>query len=180
MTKSNSSAPQNTSNLYEHPWFTQLKLLDDTTIFGSQSQQKHKQDQTGQKSTKTCNKCNRTLPLESFGRHSSSNYLRPECRECNNKLGKIRQNLRQRYGVPDESYRCPICLRTADELQGKGGNAGVWVVDHDHNTDTFRGHLCHSCNRGVGCFHDNVSELSRAINYLQSHGSKIQNSVGAA
>ncbi|NCW72910.1 MAG: hypothetical protein EBW12_07965 [Actinobacteria bacterium] len=42
----------------------------------------------------------------------------------------------------------------------------MWVVDHNHETDSFRGFLCHNCNRGIGVFQDDVLRLERAIGYL--------------
>ena len=173
MTKSNSSATLSTSNLYEHPWFNQLRLLDNTTTCESQSQQKLKSVTPGQKSTKQCSKCKKTLPLSSFSPSSGANYVRPECKECNRKLAKARRDLNKKYGKPPTDYSCPICLRTESELQGRGGNAGVWVVDHDHDTDQFRGHLCHSCNRAIGMLQDNTAHLSRAILYLNRNGHQI-------
>ena len=53
-----------------------------------------------------------------------------------------------------------------EELKGTGGNASIWVVDHDHITNSFRGHICHNCNRGLGVFQDDVNRLERAIRYL--------------
>jgi len=47
MTNYNSSATPSTSNNYEHPWFSQLKLLDNTTISDSQSQLKPVQEKPG-------------------------------------------------------------------------------------------------------------------------------------
>jgi len=39
-------------------------------------------------------------------------------------------------------------------------------VDHCHDSNTVRGLLCDSCNRGLGNFKDNMSNLSKAIQYL--------------
>lgn len=39
-------------------------------------------------------------------------------------------------------------------------------TDHDHEDDEFRGILCSNCNRGLGCFKDNVRYLLRAVDYL--------------
>ena len=41
----------------------------------------------------------------------------------------------------------------------------VW--DHDHNTEKFRGWLCHQCNQGIGFLGDNISGLENAIRYLK-------------
>lgn len=118
---------------------------------------------------KVCNKCFRELDDSLFSKSSGANYLRPECRECNNKLAKERKALRKEHGYPEEGYKCPICNRTADQLVGSGGNASIWVVDHNHKTNEFRGFLCHGCNRALGMFQDNVKILRKAIRYLKTN-----------
>ena len=51
MTKSNSSATISTSNLYEHPWYSQLKLLENTTTYEYPLRQKQQSEAIGQKFT---------------------------------------------------------------------------------------------------------------------------------
>ena len=115
---------------------------------------------------KICSKCKVELDSSQFSPSSGGKYLRPECRSCAKKLSKERELLRKLHGYPPTGYKCPICLKTEEELKGTGGNASVWVVDHNHNTDSFRGHLCHNCNRGLGVFQDSIDRLNRAIAYL--------------
>ena len=120
--------------------------------------------------SKTCNKCHRLLPLTAFSMHSASNYQRPECKKCNNELSIIRINLRKEVEPPDKKHVCPICLSTEDQVAGKGNKKnGSWVLDHDHNTNNFRGWLCHKCNRGLGAFNDNTEHLENAIKYLKEN-----------
>jgi hypothetical protein len=70
--------------------------------------------------------------------------------------------------MPKGEYTCPICLGTEEEVKGKGNTKnGPWVIDHCHETDAFRGWLCHKCNRSLGGFDDSVDILSRAIKYLK-------------
>ena len=116
---------------------------------------------------KTCSKCKQLLPFDSFSTASGGSYLRPECRECAKKLEKRRKQLRSENKYPEENYFCPICLKSAQELKGVGGRAGVWVVDHDHRTEKFRGYICHNCNRALGNFQDDIERLRRAIDYLR-------------
>lgn len=119
-------------------------------------------------SLKQCSKCHKLLPESSFSKCSGGNYLRSECRACNNKLSRERRELKKKYGNPPAGYHCPICNKTEDKLQGLGNKKnGAWVVDHDHDTKEFRGWLCHQCNRGLGSFKDDVHTLHRAIQYLQ-------------
>tara|TARA_R100001510_G_C7523268_1_gene117857 strand:- start:38 stop:481 length:444 start_codon:yes stop_codon:yes gene_type:complete len=119
---------------------------------------------------KVCSKCNQYLPLSRFSWHSGGNYLRPECKSCNNELSKVREALRREYGMPDKGYICPICNHTEEAVAGKGNTKnGAWVIDHCHITDTFRGWLCHKCNRSLGGFDDDEDMLGRAIDYLKKH-----------
>jgi hypothetical protein len=40
-------------------------------------------------------------------------------------------------------------------------------MDHCHQTGTFRGLLCHLCNKGLGLFKDRPDTLLAAARYLQ-------------
>lgn len=118
--------------------------------------------------SKVCNKCNQELPETSFSFHGGANYLRPECKNCNNKLSKTRQQLRTLAAPPDANYKCPICLLNEEQTKGIGNKRnGSWVLDHDHTSKKFRGWLCHRCNRALGCFEDNVERMVRATDYLK-------------
>jgi hypothetical protein len=134
----------------------QQELFNDTVFFDEESD------------TKECSKCKKVLPIGCFSWHSGANYLRPECKSCNNELSKVRDNLRRKYGMPKSNYTCPICLEQEEKVKGKGNmKNGAWVIDHCHITDTFRGWLCHKCNRSLGGFNDSVETLQRAISYLK-------------
>lgn len=39
-------------------------------------------------------------------------------------------------------------------------------LDHDHTTRQVRGLLCHSCNKGLGCFQDDIMRMAKAMRYL--------------
>ena len=115
-----------------------------------------------------CSKCNYLLPLSSFSKSDGANYLRAECRACNNKLSKVRKILHQIHGKAPQGYTCPICLGSEEDVKGKGNTKnGSWVLDHCHETESFRGWLCHKCNRALGGFDDSPEMLERAITYLK-------------
>ena len=122
---------------------------------------------------RVCNKCGIKKPYSDFSYHSASNYFRPECKACNNELAKIRSSLKKQYGSPPEDYACPICGLSTCQVEGKGGPAGAWVIDHCHDTNTFRGWLCHTCNRALGCFGDSIERMKKAITYLKRHRDEI-------
>ena len=58
-----------------------------------------------------------------------------------------------------------LLIGTAPHLEVTNG---PWVLDHDHDAGTFRGWLCHKCNRSLGGFDDNLQSLKRAIDYLEA------------
>lgn len=126
---------------------------------------------------KKCNKCLRLLSLDCFSPSGGGRYLRPECKECNNKLCKERTILRKKYGQPPEDYVCPICLKNREELDGTGGKANTpWTIDHNHSTElNFRGFLCHNCNRAIGNFNEDQERLFRAIEYLDAAEKREKN-----
>jgi hypothetical protein len=116
---------------------------------------------------KKCNKCNRFLPLTNFGKNSGAKHYRSECRACANDRSKVSSALRKVTPPPAMDHVCPICNKTEPEVRGKGGkNSGSWVLDHDHSEKTFRGWLCHQCNRAIGNFNDNPTRLLNAIAYI--------------
>ena len=124
---------------------------------------------------KICIKCDTKLPLDKFSPASGGNFLRPECRKCNNELSKVRARLKKEYGMPKEGHVCPICLGTKDQVNGLGNKKnGSWVIDHCHESESFRGWLCHTCNRALGGFKDNTEILNRAIKYLEKHREELK------
>ena len=80
--------------------------------------------------------------------------------------------LKNKYGITlgeydkileDQNNRCAICGMTPEE------NDRRLCVDHNHETGETRALLCSNCNAMLGLAQDNISILSRAIEYLESH-----------
>lgn len=111
---------------------------------------------------KTCRTCKQEKSIEDFPYFSTSDAGRKNtCRECTNKLQKIRSLLKEENPAPPPGP-CPICSKLTD----------IWILDHCHFTDCFRGYICNSCNLGIGRFNDDVEILERAICYLKGQNIK--------
>ena len=48
----------------------------------------------------------------------------------------------------------------------------MWVLDHCHDSQVFRGFLCHNCNLALGKLNEDIETLQRAINYLKKDNIK--------
>ena len=132
---------------------------------------------------------------------SPYNYTKRQCKSCEfdqrvewGRRNRDRQNARRReisgkhrrsnlkkfYGMTVEAYddlltkqdnKCAICgVSSGLEYHRSGRNIPL-AVDHCHETGTVRGLLCGACDRGLGSFRDQPSNLERAILYLRKqHG----------
>ena len=117
-----------------------------------------------------CIKCKKTKPLNSFGNASGGKYKNTTCRRCTNKNSRTVKGLYLSVAPPSKDHACPICLRKAGELHcPTKPNKSVWSLDHDHVKGTFRGWLCHRCNRGIGMIGDSVENTQRLLNYLKEN-----------
>jgi hypothetical protein len=59
---------------------------------------------------------------------------------------------------------CAICQEPPKDKQSL-------AMDHNHQTNEFRGLLCKECNRALGLFGDNIDVLTNAVTYLKERGS---------
>jgi len=163
MTKSNSSATLSTSNLYEHPWYSQLKLLDNTMTCESPLQPKLKSVITGQKSTKQCSKCLQTKPVAEFNKHRQKpDGLYPHCKACVKRSTAAKNALRKQFPLGDQT-ECLCC-----------GATKPLVLDHCYETNTFRGYICSDCNTAIGKLGDTYEGVKQALIYLErTNGNQI-------
>lgn len=83
--------------------------------------------------------------------------------------------LKIRYGISLEKYRqilksqggtCAICKKVETACHNFTKRKQNLAVDHCHKSGKIRGILCQDCNRGIGKFHEDVSRLKNAIQYL--------------
>lgn len=58
---------------------------------------------------------------------------------------------------------CDICGGPPD------GKHGTLVYDHCHRTSAFRGILCNCCNKALGLFRDNASNMRKAADYIDHY-----------
>ena len=78
------------------------------------------------------------------------------------------------YGIPPEEYNsllstqngvCAIC-GLPERKKMKTGKTYRLSIDHCHTTDKVRALLCCNCNAILGLAHDDVSLLSKCIDYI--------------
>ena len=123
---------------------------------------------------KTCESCLERVRQRSHA-HVEMGLCRTGCRRpllegytyCAYHLEKAKwMNIKSRYGLTQEDW-----LVLFNKQKGlcaiKGCNQIPKIVDHDHETGKVRGLLCSDHNKGLGDFHDNITELQGAIKYLR-------------
>lgn len=142
----------------------QLYLFDDTTEDAAQEDEKNKK----------CIECSAIKPVEEFPLRSDGGFRRTVCKKCTYNHNKTVKQLREQNPPPDEkTYICPVCQNGYEQSRGKGGkHFSTWVLDHCHKTMTFRGYLCHNCNKGV--FRDDIELYERKLEYLKKHEDQLK------
>ena len=123
---------------------------------------------------KLCNKCKVEKPLTEYYKrtYSSGNVgYQNNCKKCQGKqrvqYWKPHQVARRKFGLSDEEYTtliersqglCEVCNNPMGNKR---------CIDHDHNTGEIRGVLCNNCNTALGLVGDNVTTLTKLIQYLE-------------
>lgn len=103
---------------------------------------------------KTCIKCGATKPLHEFSVQPSGKSHRNDCKQC---CKERRDTVRQlKKTAPPKPTHCECCGKETDKL----------VLDHDHNTNEFRGWVCDACNRGMGFLGDDITGALNMLSYL--------------
>ena len=97
---------------------------------------------------------------------SKVQFYTSKCKVCHNKAGSTQQKLQKIHGHKAYSV-CDCCGTEAKDLKG-----GKLHLDHCHQTEEYRGHLCGNCNRGIGMLGDNLTGVQLALDYLKRVESK--------
>jgi hypothetical protein len=123
---------------------------------------------------KLCMTCNHYKEKTFFQprEHGAGKSLRNECSKCSRDKAKVVNKLRDKHPKPtSKKYKCPCCKKTEKELKkyGQFQDRSVWVLDHNHLTDKFRGWICNNCNNGLGRLKDDVNILQNAMEYLKNN-----------
>ena len=149
--------------------------LDQLSIFNLEDYEK-KYDSSIE--TYTCRKCKKAKPItrENFEirtiLRNDTGILSTMCLSCQ-KDYNIERRERIKYNTlpyTSDDYKCPICDRDIEEIgKYKQPRLQNWVLDHCHETGTFRGWLCHHCNVGLGGFKDSLTRLKKAVEYMTRH-----------
>lgn len=98
-------------------------------------------------------------------------------REKLNKKTRSKQSrfrtIERKYGLKEAEYntlledqdrKCKLCY-----LVETDNTFGYLYVDHCHKTGKIRGLLCHSCNSMLGYAKDDITVLTKAIEYLREN-----------
>lgn len=83
------------------------------------------------------------------------------------KLKKYKSTVLEYEALLKEQEHCAICRATDKKL----------VIDHNHETNKFRGLICRECNLMLGFSRDDISTLMNAIEYLQKHTAFIKDAT---
>ena len=114
-----------------------------------------------------CRICKQDKPTDEFIISNTTPvkiHRKDICKECGNKKTTIVYHLRKKHEYPGDDYVCPICLRTSSK----------YYLDHDWDTQEFRGWLCNKCNSGLGSLNDDIDTLGRAIEYLKQRKNRVE------
>lgn len=124
-----------------------------------------------------CRNCGETFAPrngnhKAFCTESCRIYWLNNCHEGQIK-SRLEYSYKKKYGISIEDYDrmsdeqnhvCAICGQPQNRA-----NTSRLSVDHNHETGSVRGLLCHLCNSGLGAFQDDPQILTSAIEYLNKH-----------
>jgi len=110
----------------------------------------------------TCKKCGNTR------RHAALGL----CGACYNQVQFKRHPGKRMQYVRKSLYGQEATTKFYAAVKAQGGKCIICnkkkqlVLDHNHETDQFRGAICHRCNAGMGLFNDDPQLLQKVLDYL--------------
>lgn len=124
-----------------------------------------------------CQICNKSYETE-YGLkvHTDKQHLPPR----NKRLVKLTGSYTCTLNITNEQleeYRkihtkCEICGKDVMDVQKEHNRFKQLCIDHNHNTNEFRGLLCMTCNSALGWFEKNEDAI---LNYLNDRGKQNKN-----
>ena len=113
---------------------------------------------------KECSYCNQEKHLSQFVKRKD-NYdgYDSRCKSCLKERHSLVKKLKKT--APPISLLCDCCGKP--NVTKKGRKKFSFCLDHDVETNKFRGWLCSKCNTGIGSLGDNIEGLMKAIKYLK-------------
>ena len=152
--------------IHEGRFVMQLSLFEEEKVEVPPTNVRHK----------SCACCGGVFPetekhfYKSYAYHSKDGselqFYTSKCKVCHIKASTAASNLQKTHG--HKAYGvCDCCGTDAKDLRG-----GKLHLDHCHQTGEYRGHLCGSCNRGMGMLGDNSAGVQLALDYLKRVESK--------
>jgi hypothetical protein len=116
---------------------------------------------------KTCKKCLVSKPVTEYRLYRRATGDREsrdsKCKSCSKKQNDVATALRKT--APAYKGSCECCGKALPDP----------VLDHCHDTETFRGWLCAPCNLGIGTLGDTIQDVTNALHYLErSYGTLEQ------
>ena len=115
--------------------------------------------------SRVCSECRIEKPLSEFAMDTT--YVRSKCKKCKREHSKNANLLKKQHPKPPKDYICPICGDTEETMKSKGYVRISWCLDHDHETNKFRGYICHLCNTAISNFKEDREIVKNAYNYLK-------------
>jgi hypothetical protein len=108
------------------------------------------------------------------GKATEAAYLKNYLKRPKTKKLRLEATFRKHHGVTRAEANAMIekqgglCLICQQPAKGKG-HCSRLHVDHCQESGKIRGMLCVLCNRGLGCFGEDIQRIRAATNYLKKH-----------
>jgi hypothetical protein len=140
---------------------------------------------------RVCTKCKVEKDISEFHRWSQGpdgyHYHCKSCKASYRKrydaqprvtMSSREYQLIRKYGVTLDAYNemfesqggvCAVCARPETRLN-RSGDIAPLAVDHNHNTGEVRGLLCRDCNIAIGHANEDITRLTKMIQYLVEGG----------